>query len=170
VKIDYAAYATFAVMDAVWKQTPPRTDISEFMDWDAAQSLDGAPFNDAMNEITKLVAEAQRASAIYHRDMAKMEKIYEQEQAEEAATAAPASAPLLLGSTKHPGQIDIGGEQVELGEIAAFAFEQSGATVDEWNALPQADRDVLIDAVIDEARSDAKADAAPQQPAETVNG
>ena len=152
MKIDIVGYATFAVMDHVWKQTPPRTDVSAFMDWKAVQRLDDAPFNMAMNEVTRLIAEAQRRSAIHARDMAKALKAAETEAAVTGAVVVPED--VLIGSDKFDAVIDIDGHKVQLGEIVRAAQEDSGATVDEWNALPQEDRDALIQGVIDEARGE----------------
>lgn len=72
--------------------------------------------------------------------------------------SAPVSQPVLTptdddalrGSTVHPATIDLGdGKQVELDEIIDLAFQESGLTTAEWNALSDEDRHSLIDAILD---------------------
>ncbi|WP_137136561.1 hypothetical protein [Rhizobium sp. FKY42] len=84
---------------------------------------------------------------------------------------APAAAPTpdqpdpgivtLIGSNILPDQVEIApGKSVPLGEIVAKAHEKSGLSIEDWNALPQADRDALLTATVDEL----KAEASQQQP------
>lgn len=61
-------------------------------------------------------------------------------------TAALSSVEILVGTSKQPAHIDIGGEQVQLGTVVSLAFKASGATVAQWNAPDaQEARDWAID-------------------------
>ncbi|MNU19699.1 hypothetical protein D3C71_79320 [compost metagenome] len=66
------------------------------------------------------------------------------------ASAAPELA-TLLGSSVQPSTVKVAGFDVELGQAVRAAFENSGLTVDEWNALADEDREARIAAVIDPA-------------------
>lgn len=77
-----------------------------------------------------------------------------------AAAAAPASAvanaaadagatiETLLGSSVLPALIAIGDAEVQLGEIVAAAHTKSGLSVEDWNALEDAARELLLEAEI----------------------
>ncbi len=86
---------------------------------------------------------------------------------ESASTVIPAPASILghaetlNGSSTLPALIEIGTEQVQLGDIVRIAFDQSELDVASWNALDDADRDARLQAVIDIARTAVAAGGAP---------
>lgn len=51
---------------------------------------------------------------------------------------------MLIGSNVLASTYEIAGKTVTLGDIVAAAHKLSGMTVEEWNALPEDDRDALI--------------------------
>lgn len=72
-----------------------------------------------------------------------------------------ASADTLIGTNILPALIEIApGKEVPLGEVVAKAHAKSGLSLEEWNALPEADRDALLTSMVDEL----KAEASQQQP------
>jgi hypothetical protein len=56
---------------------------------------------------------------------------------------------MLLGSNVQPNEVMIGGELKLLGFAVEAAFTDSGLTAEEWNELPDDDREARIAAVID---------------------
>jgi hypothetical protein len=54
----------------------------------------------------------------------------------------------LYGSNIHPAVFTIGSQSIQLGAFVAKAHADSGLSVDDWNGLPEADRDARIDAVV----------------------
>lgn len=60
----------------------------------------------------------------------------------------------LLGSNVQPSMIDINGTEVQLGEAVSRAFEASELTAEEWNALPEAEREEQIAAAIEAMRAE----------------
>lgn len=69
----------------------------------------------------------------------------------------------LNGSNTLPAKIEFGPDKsVQLGEIVAKAHQASGLSVDAWNALPEAERDALLNKTIDELRPIAEAAAVDQ--------
>lgn len=80
---------------------------------------------------------------------------------QQAAADGGNKATALYGSSSLPAVFDIGGKQVPLGDVVRKAFEATGLTVDEWNALQADDRDSLI---ADEAAAMAE-DVAPTEQA-----
>lgn len=63
---------------------------------------------------------------------------------------APADPETLLRSSVLPALVEIApGKTVQLGEIVAKAHENSGLSIEEWNALLDADRDARLAAVVD---------------------
>ncbi|MCT7668181.1 hypothetical protein [Shinella kummerowiae] len=73
----------------------------------------------------------------------------------------------LNGSNTLPALIEIApGNSVQLGEVVLAAFHLSGMTVEAWNALPEADRDGLLNGAIEglktaaAAKAEAEAEAA----------
>lgn len=58
------------------------------------------------------------------------------------AGAPPPTA--LLGSDTHADFADESGDVLSLGAVVALAHEDSGLTAQQWNALPQAERDARI--------------------------
>lgn len=64
------------------------------------------------------------------------------------------SAEILIGSDLLPSPVEITPEKsIQLGEIVAQAHSKSGLSADEWNAMPSSDREVLLDAYIDELKA-----------------
>ncbi|RST30152.1 hypothetical protein HMF7854_04415 [Sphingomonas ginkgonis] len=72
-----------------------------------------------------------------------------------AQSAAAASAPAggreqgLMGSPRLPASVRIAGEERQLGDAVRMAFEKSGLSAEDWNALSEDDRDARISTVID---------------------
>lgn len=56
---------------------------------------------------------------------------------------------ILNGSSFHPGIVKVAGFELQLGQVVRAAWQKSGLTVEEWNALPNEARDAFIDAEID---------------------
>ena len=87
------------------------------------------------------------------------------EESTSTVIPAPAStlghAETLNGSSTLPALIEIGTEQVQLGDIVRSAFNQSELDVASWNALDDADRDARLQAVIDIIRTSVAAGGAP---------
>lgn len=63
---------------------------------------------------------------------------------------------MLLGSSIYPSLINVEGEQIQLGEFVRRAFSDSKLTVDEWNNLPEFERDMLIAEAIEIIRLEKK--------------
>lgn len=62
----------------------------------------------------------------------------------------PDDSQALKGSTVHPAVIDLGnGETIELDDVIDAAYETSGMTTDEWNALSDEERHAKIDETLD---------------------
>jgi len=51
---------------------------------------------------------------------------------------------MLLGSSLLPAMIWIGEKQVQLGDVVCKAFEKTGLTASEWNALEPLKREGLL--------------------------
>lgn len=67
------------------------------------------------------------------------------------STALAAAAACLLGSSIQPAVFKVEGKpDVQLGTVVARAHELSGLSVDQWNALPDAEREEKIIAVLRE--------------------
>lgn len=76
----------------------------------------------------------------------------------------------LLGSSVLPSMVEIGaGLQIQLGTLVARSHEESGLSIQEWNALPEAEREALLASTLDvmKAEQDPPVDPvpAPQGPA-----
>lgn len=50
----------------------------------------------------------------------------------------------LVGSNHFENQYEIGDETVPLGDLVGGAFEKSGRSVEDWNSMPDEERDALI--------------------------
>lgn len=61
----------------------------------------------------------------------------------------------LAGSTTLPAEIDVGGKSPAwIADVVAAAFAASGKTEDDWNTMPDADRDALIEAEVGRLREE----------------
>ena len=79
----------------------------------------------------------------------------------QANTEPDQSADTLIGTNILPALIEIAlGKEVQLGEVVTKAHAKSGLSLEDWNALPEVDRDALLTAMVDEL----KAEASQQQP------
>lgn len=66
----------------------------------------------------------------------------------------------LNGSNVLPAVVALlAGVEVQLGAIVARAHSASGLSVDDWNALTDADREAKLDAALQEMRAEAQAKA-----------
>lgn len=62
----------------------------------------------------------------------------------------PDDSQALKGSTVHPEVIDLGnGETIEIDDVIDAAYETSGLTTEEWNALSDEERHAKIDETLD---------------------
>lgn len=62
----------------------------------------------------------------------------------------PDDSQALKGSTVHPEVIDLGdGQSIELDDVIDAAYETSGLTTEEWNALSDDERHAKIDETLD---------------------
>jgi hypothetical protein len=57
---------------------------------------------------------------------------------------------ILNGSSQHQAQYEIGGQTYALGDVVRIAFEKSGLSEDEWNALDEDDVAAKLDIVLDD--------------------
>jgi len=67
---------------------------------------------------------------------------------------------MLIGTNQIPALSDIGGKQVQLGDIVAAAHTASGLSVTKWNKLPGDERDMHIQVQLEQMHADAKSDEA----------
>jgi len=64
------------------------------------------------------------------------------------------SLSILIGTDSLPAHVDVGGDtSVALGDLVRAAHEESGLSVEQWNELPQVDRDGAIHAVLQRAKA-----------------
>ncbi|HFJ9668285.1 TPA: hypothetical protein ACGW1F_004438, partial [Stenotrophomonas maltophilia] len=76
-----------------------------------------------------------------------------------ASTKTPASE-TLVGSNVLPANIElVEGVSVQLGEVVRKAFEHSGLSIADWNALDGDDREAELAAMVRELQSVAEAEA-----------
>lgn len=61
----------------------------------------------------------------------------------------PSQKESLYGSSIQPATWAVDGKTVQLGTIVAQAHQESGLTSEQWNALPQDEREDKIQAVVD---------------------
>ncbi|HDS1139586.1 TPA: hypothetical protein QDZ75_003656 [Stenotrophomonas maltophilia] len=82
-------------------------------------------------------------------------------KAEGGTTAAPPPPPAsLVGSNVLPPTIELAeGVSVQLGEVVRQAFEHTGLSIADWNALEDGDREAELAAVVRELQSAAEAEA-----------
>jgi hypothetical protein len=73
------------------------------------------------------------------------------QEAEKTEAALPqlSEGDILNGSSIHPGIVKVAGFELQLGQVVRAAWQKSGLSVEEWNALPNEARDAFIDAEID---------------------
>lgn len=77
-----------------------------------------------------------------------------QQTATPKATTKPDDTDTLNGSNTLPAVIEITeGVTMPLGDLVTLAHKQSGLSVDAWNALPEGERDGLLNKEIEEAKS-----------------
>ena len=67
------------------------------------------------------------------------------------------SAETLIGSSKFDATYEIGGQTVQLGTLVLEAHKRSGVSLEEWNKLPDAERDTMIGKVLEEMQAVAAA-------------
>lgn len=73
----------------------------------------------------------------------------------------------LNGSNTLPALIEITPTlSVQLGEVVLAAFQLSGLTAEAWNALPEAERDVVLNAAIETLKAGEREKAAAAKKAE----
>lgn len=77
--------------------------------------------------------------------------------AKNPARTTPAKNPddmMLNGSNTLPAQIDIAeGQSVLLGDVVALAFKKSGLLPEAWNDLPEAERDIAVNQMIEQMKA-----------------
>ncbi|WP_329914041.1 hypothetical protein [Stenotrophomonas sp. SMYL86] len=89
--------------------------------------------------------------------------------AEGGKPSAPAQES-LLGSNVLPANIELAdGVSVQLGELVRQAFEHTGLTVADWNALEEGDREAELAAMVRELQSRAEAEAEAKKGAATAD-
>ncbi|HEY1129136.1 MAG TPA: hypothetical protein VGF12_07015 [Roseateles sp.] len=74
-------------------------------------------------------------------------------------------ASTVLYGADLPALIEVAGTEIQLGVVVSAAHEASGLTVDEWNALDEADRKARIESLIEAARTEAADEQAKKDPA-----
>ncbi len=85
--------------------------------------------------------------------------------------AAKSEDTMLVGSSVQPSMVKVAGFEVQLGEAVQGAFKTSGLTPEQWNALPDEDREQRIAAVIDQpgaSEQEFAVGAGTPQPGETT--
>jgi len=71
------------------------------------------------------------------------------EKAKEEQSDEQSDETVLLGSNLQPSEVEIKpGEKVQLGDVVAFAHKASGLSVEDWNALEDADREARLEQAI----------------------
>lgn len=86
-----------------------------------------------------------------------------------AKSTKPTPTDVLHGSSTLASTFEIGAKTVQLGALVAEAHKRSGLSVDQWNALPDAERDGLLGKVLDELKAAAaeKPETPPTRKPET---
>lgn len=88
----------------------------------------------------------------------------------EGGKAGAAPQETLLGSNVLPANIELAeGVSVQLGEVVRQAFEHSGLSIADWNALEDGDREAELAAMVRELQSVAEAEAEAKKGAATAN-
>ncbi len=89
------------------------------------------------------------------------------------AEGGKASAPAqesLVGSNVLPANIELAeGISVQLGEVVRQAFEHTGLSIADWNALDEGDREAELAAMVRELQSRAEAEAEAKKSAATAD-
>lgn len=67
----------------------------------------------------------------------------------------PAEREFLYGTSRLPSMVGVGMEPVQLGVIVCRAFDDSGLTTSQWNALGEGDRDAKIMDALEQMRFEA---------------
>ncbi|MBH1873560.1 hypothetical protein I5W30_04835 [Stenotrophomonas maltophilia] len=87
----------------------------------------------------------------------------------EGGKAGAAPQETLLGSNVLPANIELAeGVSVQLGEVMRQAFEHSGLSIADWNALDDGDREAELAAMVRELQSAAEAEAEAKKGAATA--
>lgn len=73
----------------------------------------------------------------------------------------------VLYGTDHPALIEIGGEQLQLGDVVNAAFSSTGMSVGDWNALDDQDRFDFVESHIMQLRAEAASKAVAQDSQQT---
>lgn len=88
----------------------------------------------------------------------------------EGGKASAAAQESLVGSNVLPANIELAeGVSVQLGEVVRQAFEHSGLSIADWNALDGDDREAELAAMVRELQSRAEADAEAKKGAATAD-
>lgn len=88
----------------------------------------------------------------------------------EGGKAGAAPQETLLGSNVLPANIELAeGVSVQLGEVVRQAFEHSGLSIADWNALEDGDREAELAAMVRELQSVAEAEAEAKKGAATAD-
>ena len=81
-----------------------------------------------------------------------------------SASTRPQEPETLNGSNTLPATIEISeGHSVQLGTIVSAAYQNSGLSVAAWNALPEAERDELLNQVIADFKATAVIESLPEE-------
>lgn len=114
----------------------------------------------ALGKAEAELADTQQQLANSNADVADLRRQLNAIAASVPAGGAAASDPaaMLLGSDAQPSIIEIGDTGWALGDIVALAHDDSGLSVDVWNALTQPEREARIAAAIEVMRSPPAAD------------
>lgn len=62
---------------------------------------------------------------------------------------------MLLGSNVFPSDVHLGDMTIQLGDLVRWAFYKSKMTTDQWNAMTELERDLLLVRVYYEMRQSA---------------
>lgn len=90
---------------------------------------------------------------------------------EEGGKASAPAQESLVGSNVLPANIELAeGVIVQLGEVVRQAFEHTGLSVADWNALDEGDREAELAAMVRELQSRAEAEAEAKKGAATADG
>ena len=92
----------------------------------------------------------------------RLRQLYEQRKVRMVETETVVPLPMLYGSSILASTYEIAGKTVQLGEIVAAAHDLSGLSADEWNDLPDDDREALLRAELDRLLAQVPGDDIPE--------